>query len=96
MIGGRRTFKRIVLLNEIMFCTTLPGEILTSSPTHIPVRVHQQRIPIIQNLGLTSEEGDNGLVHGSDTADLEVVRDPEGEDQEKEDLQEDVSFSSPN
>lgn len=72
----------MVLLNDIMFCTTLPGEILTSSPTHIPARVHQQRIPLIQNLGLTSEEGDDRLVHRSDAADLEVVRDPEGEDQE--------------
>jgi hypothetical protein len=36
MIGGKRTFKRIVDLKAIIDCTTCPGAILTIAPTHIP------------------------------------------------------------
>lgn len=33
-----------------------------------------------------AEEGDDGFVDGTDAAHFEVVRDPEGQDQEEEDL----------
>lgn len=52
MIGGRRTFKRIVDLKAIIDCTTCPGEILTIAPTHIPK--------------LTRERGVNGRILGGE------------------------------
>lgn len=90
-MGGSNTFNKIVLLNEIIFCTTSPGAILTSSPAHIPGKVDGMSSVVDWREGgkggRTCEESDDGLVHRTNAFDFEVVRYEEGEDEENENLQ---------
>lgn len=58
MIGGSKTLSKMVDLNEIIFCTTFPGETRTKSPTHMPaLRLHSNTCVSLEFGGVKERKG---------------------------------------